>query len=367
MQTFLIAMLGVVAGIAVLGAIAFFWIRRKLRGLGAKLGEAIQQLASGGVPPFSITLKRGGPIEWKDRLQVGGVSRHFESTGYVHVDDYSVPEMPDVRLRALWHPNAHSYAVVYDHDTAGVFADVVRFFRNDSVLTVTSAPETGMTYPDNAQHLRLDVDLDEPAGAQLLHEAMLSESGSRSAIPVTAAQFPKAFIGAFALEMDWRIARGGPTADEIRAAASAGGQESPDAEAIALIQSAWRSAISSHHADQSRQVFLQHHPMSAQEWELKRERIRIINDWVEVEGLADELAWSMIAGDYDPDDDEAEERLHEEAQQRVLGAFRGTTPRQGFQAAQALLPEKRRFEHLARIDDPAGDVYLEPECHDGEI
>jgi hypothetical protein len=367
MQTFLIAMLGVVAGIAVLGAIAFFWIRRKLRGLGKKLGEALQQLAAGGVPPFSITLKRGGEIEWRDRLQVDGVSRHFEAAGYVHIDDYSVPEMPDVRLRALWHPNAHSYAVVYDHDSAGIFADVVRFFRNDSVLTVTSAPETGMAYPDNAQHLRLDVDLEEPAGAQLLHEAMLSESGTRSEIPVTATQFPKAFIGAYALEMDWRIARGGPTADEIRAAASAGGQERPDDDAVALVQRGWRSAISSHHADRTRQVFLQRHPMSAQEWEIKRERIRIINDWLDVGGLADELAWSMIADTCDPEDDEAEERLHQEAQQRILGAFSGTTPRRGFQTAQSLLPEKRRFEHLASVEDPAGDVYLEPECHDGEV
>jgi hypothetical protein len=359
MQTFFIAMLGIIA----LGAVAFFWIRRKLRRCGKDHGEALSPLASG-VPPFSITLKRGGDIEWKDRLEVAAVSRHFESAGYVHVDDFTVSQMQDVRLRALWHPSAYSYAVVYDHDSAGILVDVVRFFRNDTVLTVTSAPETGMTYPENAQHLRLDVDLAEPSGTQMLHEAMLSESGSRSPIPATAEYFPRAFIGAYALEMDWRIARGGPSAEEIRAAARAGGQELPDEDSVAMLQSAWRSEISAYHAAQTQGVFLCQYPMSIQEWELKRDRVRVVNDWLDPDELADELAGSMIARTYDAEDDE--DQLHAEAQQRVLECFNGVTPRQGFQRTQALLPEKARFEHLASVAKPAGDVYLQPECHDTE-
>ena len=104
--------------------------------------------------------------------------------------------------------------------------------------------------------------------------------------------------------------------------------------------------------------------MSAQEWEQKRDRIRIVNDWDDTEALADELAWSMIPR---TDNDEAEERLHEEARQQLLSLFQGRTPRAGFAEAQPSLPEKDRFELVARSEDPAGDIYLEPDCHDPEF
>ena len=53
--------------------------------------------------------------------------------------------------------------------------------------------------------------------------------------------------------------------------------------------------------------------------------------------------------------------------QRLQEAFANTTPRRGFQAAQALLPEKSRCEHLASVEKPPGDVYLEPESHDAAV
>lgn len=366
MKTFVIAMLGVVAGLLVLGALGFFLLKRKLHRFGHQLGEMLQQLAGAGVPPFSITLRRGGQLGWQNELLVRSVARQFEFAGYLHVDDYAIPEMPDVRIRALWHPGLHSYAVIYDHDTAGVFADVVRFFQDDSALTVTSSPETGLDHPENARHVRLELDLLEPSGAHTLHEAMIQASGSRPVIPATAEQFPHAFIGAYALEMDWRIARGGLSADEVRRAAEAGGQERPDDEAVAMVQRIWRTAIADHIDEQIQESFLAHHPMSAHEWEMRRERVRVVSNWHEADELADELAWSMIEGSGDDEDDEAEERAHAYAKTRLIAVFADRSPGEGFEQAQSLLPEKRRFELLARIEDPPGCIFLAPDCHDEE-
>ena len=366
MQTFLIALLGVVAGIALLGAVAFLWIRRKVRKLGRSLGEALQHMASAsGVPPFAITLRRGGRIDWSQRRKVDAVARHFEMAGYQHVGDYAVPELPGVQLRALWHPGTHAYAVVYDHVEAGVYADVVRFFRDESVLLVTSAPETGLDDPTGRRTLRLDVDLEEPSGAHFLHDTSVQESGQKTVIPATAEHFPRAFIGSYALEMDWRIARGGPSADEIRAAARVAGEQAPDDAAVAQVQRAWRSAISQHHAARSHEVYLAQHPMSAQEWELKRERIFIVNDWIDVDEMASSLAWSAVEEAEESIDDDAMERMQAETEARIRGAFDGTTPREGFRALQSLLPEKRRYEHLATVEEPPADVYLAPD--DAEV
>ena len=55
--------------------------------------------------------------------------------------------------------------------------------------------------------------------------------------------FVTAFTAAYAAEMDWRIDRGGVTAEEVAGAAAAGGQETPDATAVEGVQAMWRAAI----------------------------------------------------------------------------------------------------------------------------
>jgi len=367
MNLFLIAIMGVVAGLGVLAVGGFFFVKRRLKRFSLELEDALQELCGSGIPPFSISLRPGRDIAWKNRPELEAVARQFEFAGYQTVNDYEIPQMPEARLRALWHPGTHSYAVIYDHDTAGVFADVCRFFQDDALLLITAGPETGLDYPENVKHLRVEIDLMEPAGAHTLHEAMLQESGGQVGTPMTAEQFPQAFIAAYTREMEWRIARGGPTPEEVRRAALAGGQEAPADEVVAMVRSIWRAAISEHFRAQTQQHYLAHNPMSAQEWELARERIRIVNDWDDPQLLAEELAWSMIEGTYETSDEATEERLYAEAHQRMQDLFKRKTTRAGFAAAQQSLPEKVRLELLSSIEEPAGDVYLEPERHDTDL
>jgi hypothetical protein len=240
-----------------------------------------------------------------------------------------------------------------------VFVDVVGLHADRSLLTVSNAPESGMDRPSRARLLRME--LDSLAEAHRLHERLVRESDGLVPLPTTAGEFARAVEGAYRMEQNWRIARGGVTADEVRRAAAVGGLEPPDDDAIELVQASWRAAIAEFVSGEVLKAWLESSPMPASEWEERRERIRVVHDHCDADEMAEELAWSMIAGSYDPEDDEAEEQAHEQARRRLQHVFSGSVCA-GFTEAQNLLPEKRRFRKLGAVTRPfAGDVYLEPE------
>ncbi|MGH0032711.1 MAG: hypothetical protein ACQGVC_23205 [Myxococcota bacterium] len=357
MQTFLIAVAGVVFGLLVVAALGVFWLKRKLRGVGKALSALASSLTR--VSPFRITLLPLNVAAWRNGDDMIEASTSLESAGYQRVGDFEVSEMEDVLLRGFWHPQRLSYAVVYDHPQAGVFADVVGMYRDRSLLTVSTCPETGMDRHPRSPILRMELEgADE---FHRLHERLVAETAGREPIATAPEQFMRAVEGAYWMEMRWRIQRGGVTADEVRRAAAAGGQEPPDDCAVELVQAGWRSAIAAFVEQEVLKAWLDGNPVPAAEWEEQRERIRGVHDHCDGGDLADELAWSMIAGSCDEEDDAAEDRAHAEARSRLAPLFSGSAVA-GFAAALELLPEKRRPRRLGSVAKPfAGDVYLEPE------
>jgi hypothetical protein len=159
------------------------------------------------------------------------------------------------------------------------------------------------------------------------------------------------------MEQDWRIARGGVTAEEVRRAAVAGAQPPPDESAVELVQASWRSAISAFVGDALVSAYAAAHPMASEQ----RERLRAVHQHSVAADWVDELAWEMIDGRYDADDEEAEDRAFEAAKEQLAAVFASSDVRAAFAEAQPLLPEKRRFERIARVSRPwAGDLYLQP-------
>jgi len=360
MKTFLLVTGGVVVGLLVVVSIGWLWLRRKLRGIGEALGALVTDLA-GAVPPFRISLVPSSRPEWSDPARVLCVSGGFEGEGYQAVGDFEVPEMEGVVLRGFWHPRQHGFAVIYDHPQAGICVDLVALFSDRTLLTVSHSPETGMDRPERSRLVRMQVDLDEPAGAAALHERLVQESAGREPIAVRADHFVRTFTGAYQLEQDWRIARGGVTPDEIRRAAELGGQEPPDDCAVELVQGLWRVAISEFVEQAVLTAYQAGNPMPASEWEGLRDRIQVVHEHVDRDDLADTLAWALIAGSYDEEDDEAEDRLHAEAKQRLAPLFGGSICA-GFAEAQSLLPEKGRYRKLGSVAQPwVGDLYRAPD------
>lgn len=365
MKIFLLAVAGAMAGLILLIALGRLWLKRRLRRLGAALG----QLAAGsGVPPFRVTLMPvTGADVFEDGAAVDAATRSLEGTGYRRLDDFEIPELENVLVRGFWHAEHGAFAALVEHPQAGVFVDVVALFTDRSLLTVSSGPETGLERPQRAP--RLCVALPGPGEVQRLHERLVAEieTSGRTPIPTAPEQFTLAFEGAYRMEQDWRIARGGPTADEVRRAAVAGGQAPPDDATVAQVQATWRRAIAEFVGDEALKAWLADAPLPAAGWEAQRERIRVVHEHSDVRALVETLAAEMVPAGCDEEDEAAWERTHAQARQQLEPLFRADgdgsddVVRAGFARAQALLPEKRRYHALGSVDHPwPAEIYLEP-------
>jgi hypothetical protein len=180
-----------------------------------------------------------------------------------------------------------------------------------------------------------------------------------------AEDFPHVFVEAWSQTMDWRIARGGVTSDEIRRVARLAGQRAPDDCVIELVQLTWRGAIDEFVQEEVRRAWLADAGMSAVDWEQLRDRIEVVHERTDPEDRIEALAWTKIEGSYPEDDCKAEERALEQARAQLRPLF-ADGQRTGFARAQLVLPEKRRHQLLASLEAPwPADVYRAPDEPDG--
>lgn len=363
MKTFLIVVAGVVVGVLALCALLLGWIKYKVGNVCQVIGRALA--ASSGISPFRIHLEAENALEWADAEGITRATRRFESLGYTRIGDWRVPELEGFGLRSLLHPTIGSYAVLYDHAEFGLFADLVCDLADGTHISVSCAPESGMDRPTHAPLFRLEVDVREEGAARSLHERLLHETIDQEVLRGRPEQFESFFTEAYAQEMDWRIARGGVTRAEIERIAALGGLEAPDDNQVELIQTMWKDAIADFIEEEVVETWLAESPLSALDWERLRDRVQVVHDHRDPADWINELAWCLVAGEVDMQDDEAVDRAQDVASEQIQVAFEGRSPREGFRAAQALLPEKHRFEPLGSVEVPwPADLYARPEAPD---
>ncbi len=119
----------------------------------------------------------------------------------------------------------------------------MREYEDGTRFTVTSGPESGMEQPAHAPRARMELDVTGLNGVGKLHERLVDEFRGRGGMPYGAADFAHVFVEHYTQEMDWQIARGGPTAGEIVRAAALGGPPEPDDAAVRRVRTLWRGAI----------------------------------------------------------------------------------------------------------------------------
>jgi hypothetical protein len=351
---FLIAT-GVLIGLGLGMGILVLQSRRPRERPSAPLAEPLEAMA---VPPFRISLRPVASPDWNRADSIARCASEFEAVGYRPVGDFEVPELSGVGVRGFWHPKRLCYAALYEHPHAGVVADAVGLFRDRTMLTVSSTPETGLDRPERAPLVRLVLDLEQAGGVQSLHDRLLEASGGRESIQTRPEQFVRAFVGAYAFEQDWRISRGGVTQAEVRRAAALGGLAPPDERTLARVQADWERAISEFVSEALCAAYAAGRALSA----ARLVRLRAVHERSVASAWIDELARGLIEGHYDEHDEQAEGRAYGAARERIGQAFTTADVCRGFAAAQHLLPEKRRFEKLASLSRPwRGDLYLEPE------
>lgn len=368
MRTFFIVVAAMFVGGILSLIVLWFGIKFLIKYFLKKLFTAIEKMAGAGVPPFRISLEKADDIQWKKPKVVSGVVNVLETVGYHPIRDYRINEMPFVHLRALINSRTNSYAVVTEIQDK-LILDIASDFMDGDHVSVTTAPEAGLDRPDFSRLVRVPADLEkDPSAATTLHERMVEEQRGRPTIMATAAAFPKVFATAHAKEMDWRIARGGLTPEEVRRSCEVTGTEIPNDEAVEMVCQQWRNAISEFCDEQLRERFLKYvTKMSAAEWEDVRDRLYFVHEHSDRESVIEALALQLedLDGSSDADDD-GDDDMSEVVQARIRPLFAGVPVREAFVSAQDLLPAKQRYRRVASIKTPyAADVYVEPESSNG--
>lgn len=355
MNPFLILLGVFLLSVILVGILAAIWLRDKIKTVVESLAQTLQG-TQGGVPPFRISLSPTLHPQWTQPETVQTVTSVLEALNYRRVADFEIPEMEGITLRGFWHPQEKIDAVLYDHPQVGVFVDLAQDLETGDHLTASCAPESGLSQPEFARLIRLSLDLkSDPGSVRTLHQELLSARGDRSPRRTTAEEFQQRFTEAYAREMDWRIRRGGITAAEVRQVALMSGQPEPDEVAIQQVQAIWRGGISAFVEEQATQAFLRSTSLSATEWENLRDRIYVVHEQLIAERVIEDLTEQMLA------DGSEEEVAWEEARRQLHRVFVAPLIRQGFRAAQVLLPESRRYTLLGSVAEPfPADLYVEP-------
>jgi hypothetical protein len=189
----------------------------------------LQALGGTTKTPDRITLVKTDDLEFSDEATIQKSVSHFQQLGFQDVGKFEIPEMTGVKLQAFCHEKHAVYGVIYEHERAGIWTDLVCRVKNgDSWHKLTYNNSTS----------KLMGTMDKPPGSVSVKDAgapiakllqrLIAERPQGELWSISAAQFTGFFEQAYADEMAWRKSRGGPTEQEIKRVANATGREFTD-------------------------------------------------------------------------------------------------------------------------------------------
>jgi hypothetical protein len=240
-KTFL-AVVGALAIVFVLGVVALLlWLRWKVGRMASQIVGAMEQHTGAAakaslVPPFRIGLTPFSAINWDDPEEIEEFAVPLREAQFTDVGTFLV--VPgSLRLAAFCLPRESAYAVIYEHPQAGRWMDLVSYYEDGGSVTYTTSPDSLLDRPVTKPIRHL-----EGFGATELVRTFLRERPRKPLSAVSPQQFRDLFERAYAEDMDWRIARGGPTEEELRRSAERKGKPCTP-ELVQAVRGSWAEAI----------------------------------------------------------------------------------------------------------------------------
>lgn len=379
METFLQIVGGIVLGLTglfiLLIVIGYFYLRRRMGQFGQSYAGMMEaaEAVSQTVPSFRVKLEPANHREWINTEDFEAICEELDSRGFVRIGRFA--SMPPTVLLEAWHLPAESlFVTIYEHPVGGLWLDAGYEFEDGSIFTYSSGPNHHMgTPPWSTFEFRTGTPT-----AELL-DAVIADRPDRPALPTSAESFPDRFESQWAREMDWRIERGGPTADEIRKTledgiadessskeeASTAIKAAAELNMVEQIHSMWRDRINEFRSTQVRESFLTSSRISALEWDRIRDRAIFIHDGLTGRDLAEHLEQYLYADlaadeEHDIDDDEYERMSGELAEQ-----LNSRTARELFAESVANQTTEKRHEKIGEVTEPVdADVWVSPQFAD---
>jgi hypothetical protein len=191
--------------------------------LAVRATRARHGLPKGGLTR-SIHLRRDDALVLKDPPGVEARVAPLLTLGFGDGGTWVIEELK-LAVRFLAKPDDGIYAAVYDrHPVAGIWVDLVTLFEDGTSITVNDLKRAS-ALDERPGHTKVRID---GATVEELHARLLAERPRKPMLRLTPADIPARFEKAYADEMAWRDARGGPTEDEIRRIAAASGKTITD-------------------------------------------------------------------------------------------------------------------------------------------
>ena len=354
MKLFLIIVGAVVTAFALCLLMLALWLRGMARKLGVSLGEKLSGLAElaekmqGAVPPLRVKLRPVESVEWIEPEKAEAFTEELKGAEFEEIGDFEVEPSP-ATMRALHHPAEGIHAAVQQHPQAGVWLSLFARFEDGEKLTYTNAFETPFERAkDNV------VRVHPGATTQELLSRFRAERPAKSAVRVPRDEFPAFFERAYAEGMDWMIARGGPTEDEIRRHCESKGKELTPA-LVTAVRGRWANSIDEFYNEQLRERYMAEPGVSAARWEQIRDRVVFVHD-----RMAPSRLEELCEQEYDEEEDG--DGLYDTRPAGSSLAASNATPRQVFARFNTSRPRNQRYEKIGEVAEPvAADVYLAPE------
>jgi hypothetical protein len=240
-KTFL-AVVGALALLFLLAIVALvLWFWWKVRRITRQVTDAMEGLVGDAatqstVPPFRITLVPVPAVEWEDPDKVEDFTAPLRAAQFVDAGTFVVAPT-NLRLAAFCLPQERAYAAICEHPLAGCWMELVSYYEDGSSVTYSTLRDTLL---DRAEHKVIR--FFEGFGAEELLRTFLRERPRKPLRQVSSQQLREDFERAYAEGMDWIIARGGPTEEEIRRHCDRSGRPCTPA-VVQAIRGRWTTAI----------------------------------------------------------------------------------------------------------------------------
>ena len=310
--------------------VLFLVIRAKARRFLKTLGDLAEQAQKGAAAPARIELVPMAVNDWDDPDAAREQTEPFAALGFEKAGDFEVRPVDGLRIEAWVKPSEAVTAVIYEHPQAGTWTDLYTHYEDGSRITYLNSGVGGGV--DHAPGH--DVQRFPGMDSAELYRKLLAERPQKPAKRYGPSDFAAAFEQAYADEMDWRNARGGPTEQEIRAVAALSGKRYSDEEVEATHELLAERALEQLE-ESLLEKFLARSGMSATEWERIRERVVVIHDKLPTETVGEILSEACDGDDVAEFDDDSD---------------RPMTAR--FAAFNDALPPPRRFRLLGTLEEP---------------
>jgi len=189
----------------------FLFLRTAGRGIAKEVGKAaVDRL------PDAIHLEPRERPSWKDAAAITSLTAPLEAEGFFNAGHFTIVEIAGVSLQFFVDTERNAYSVVYEHEAAGIFLDLVTLYEDGASLTATTSKHVALDPRPGHEKLRAP-----GASASELLRRFFAERPSKPMRPMGRELLPGYFEKAWADEIEWRRSRGGATVREVAAVATA--------------------------------------------------------------------------------------------------------------------------------------------------